>query len=332
MQRFQVIKCNPTSYKGMLLKCNTIITKPFVYNLNPANFIKRDSLLIFHHISTNSLRLVNKLESTPVVVNISLVNFDSILIQFIPVAIFAGKRLFVQTLLGGRTATINLSSVGRFVKKSSGIKASVIITTGKQSLQVVKPYWQKRSDFSRSKFSRLTQYSELAVMSSDIRLNTAFATKFMTKKFISWKLDGVVPKSRGGRLLPDQIANSLVNWLVVVGFYSTFTAAQQAIRAGFVRVNGQVVNFSMYQVKVNDVFTLIPRTWAQVEYISLPVLIAFALVDYANGTVFIHKALNLSILHAEILIQGFSNSVPVSFADPRNTLLNRVNLLDRLLK
>lgn len=69
-----------------------------------------------------------------------------------------------------------------------------------------------------------------------------------------------MPKSRGGRLRPDQIANSLVNWLVVVGFYSTFTAAQQAIRAGFVRVNGQVVNFSMYQVKVNDVFTLIPRT------------------------------------------------------------------------
>jgi hypothetical protein len=292
--------------------------------------VKRDSLLLYHHPQTNTLRLVNKMEPGKVnVVNISLAVFDAVVFKFAPTSNTI-NRVFVQMLLlEGRITTVNLTvaivtaySWRNFVKSRPAVAAE-------PATRVVKPYWKKRSDFSRSKFSRLTQYSDLSGTYSDIRLKTSFMSKFATIKFAAWKLNVLradLAKIADHNSLETQFTNSLVNWLVVAGFYSSFTAVRSAIHKGDVCVNYRVGVNSLYQVQVNDVITLSPKVWDTFEINETAFLADFALFDASTYSLVILQQLNVKVTQSMLLHRNRN----VKLSDPLNSLLGRVNLLDRI--
>jgi len=52
--------------------------------------------------------------------------------------------------------------------------------------------------------------------------------------------------------------NSLMNCLVILGFYATYTVAQKAIQTNKILVNGQVISDQFYQMQIQDTVTLVP--------------------------------------------------------------------------
>jgi hypothetical protein len=292
--------------------------------------VKRDSLLVFHHPQTNTLRLVNKmLPGIAKVVNISLAEFDAVLFKFTP-SNKTISRVFVQKLLlEGRIATVNLTvAIATTYPRRKFIKSRPAMAVGPVP-RVVKPYWKKRSDYSRSKFSRFTQYSDVVGTYSDIRLKTSFMSKFAAIKFASWKLNVLradLAKIADHNSLSTQFNNPLINWLVVAGFYSSFTAARHDMSKGYICVNYQAIGNPLYQVQVHDVITLSPKAWNNFDITETSFLADFAFVDASTYSLVILQQLNVNVTQSMLLHQ---NRV-VKLADPLNSLLSRVNLLDRL--
>ena len=95
MKRFQVVKCNPNIYRNLLLKFCQISAKPFVYSVSPADFTKRDSLVLVYQAASNSVRVVNKMLRNSTSVGISLNEFDAVLLKFIPAIKSAVKHQLI---------------------------------------------------------------------------------------------------------------------------------------------------------------------------------------------------------------------------------------------
>ncbi len=323
MKRLQVVKCNPVVYRSLLFKFGSTSSKIFVYSIAPSAFVKRDSLLVFSMAATNSIRIVNKMILNQGSVVVSLNQFDSILFQFSSANNkLSLPRQLIWMIKLGLNYTINLESN----RKSTFDKSVSRITPNwPSSLVTVKPYWQKRSDFVRSKFSRNFRYADITTgVSSDARLSRSYATKDVSVKFLSWKLKSVSSTV----VKPAQLENSLVNWLNVIGWYSTYSAASQAIGRGLVLVNDFPVTDPQYVVQVGDALRVVP-TGQNNDIILMIVnnLLPFAVVNTAFYSATVLQCLNQSGLQIAIFTQFNLNNLPVTFGNPLNSIFTTSRFL-----
>jgi len=316
MKRFQVVKCNPNIYRNLLLKFGQISAKPFVYSVSPADFTKRDSLVLVYQAASNSVRVVNKMLRNSTSVGISLNEFDAVLLKFIPAIKSAVKHQLIWNIKVGLNYTINLEINAKFnsmntIRRNS--PASIPPTS------TIKPYWQKRSDFVRSKFSRNSRYVDImTVTASDTRLIRSYAVKDSAIKFLSWKTKGV----NAVACQSVRLENSLVNWLTVLEFYSTYSAAVRAVAGRFVLVNESVVTDPFYAIQIGDVLRVLPCKWnSEIDrVVPINCLIPFIAVNYLTHSAVVFRYLNQSYFQNGLYSQLNIAHVPVNFGNPLNAI------------
>lgn len=313
-KRYFVLKCNPNLYKGFLLKWNSKVSKTLVLQFDPALFTKRDSLLFLTNPAKNALDFVNKL--TPNATRqIPLVDYSALKIEFTPKAgAKIGIRLFEHWLKFGTNYTLNLEVTPllnkinlnrKFPQKSQISKNS---TNDVPEIKVHKPYWQKHSDSPRNQFVRLSQIHDLTGVSADAKIKRSYSANQIAMKFWAWKLNmPTLPKVLGGnsKLIPNKITNSLVNWLVTLELYPTYTAAFNAIKVGDVFVNSLPAT-KLQQVFAGDLVIIKPNSKTVSKISTITGFADFAYVNKAYCYFLVKQWFNPAVFNSTLVNSNIS--------------------------
>lgn len=321
MTRLQVIKCSPNLYKGVSIKFNRNMSKVFVYTINPKLFIKRDQLLIVQNKGANSVQIVNKVDPTKTI-NISLALYGVVNIQFMSTNQPKNNRLLMWMVNSLNTFTINMQSFVGTLKSSNKFANSTSSKVIEKSL--IKPYWSKKSDSVRSTFIRLWRYNELTGMYTDAKLSRSFSNKFAVVKYLSWKLGMSINELNQFTvkgLLSDNLCCSVINILVLSGYYANYTSAKTAILKGKVCVNNSIVTDVWQLVKIKDLIQISPTEWSNLLPVNLN-----KFMSIMKGGVFIKQLPNANDLLVSLLTQSIkSNHFSNKLLDPLNTVFVRGN-------
>jgi ribosomal protein S4 len=314
------IKVNSEVYSSIVLKFGSTKMRPYKYSVKLEKGLK---INIKPSVANNSVTI--SINNANVVISTK---------QYDHLAIILGnndnKRYLSHSLNMNNVVTlvIHKSFSGNKVSRTNYQQDPIIMKKGKYRYRS-KAFWMKRTDLPRGKYSRDQRFKALTDLHVDAKVNRSYNFKHHSMKFLAWKLSMTINELQTQlkvfRMIagntttgfPTWLNSRLVHVLVLAGFNSSYTTANQAIRAGVVLINGAVVKNRNTSVVVGDLITISTFTVAQESNIS------GLLIDYHKGSIFVQAVQNVLADVADHLYKEiFGGEISSFMLNPMNHWLH----------
>jgi ribosomal protein S4 len=313
------IKVNSEVYSSVVLKFGSTTMRPYKYavklekvlNINIKPNVANNIVMI----SVNSINVV-----------VSTVQYDHLVIMFGN----TNKHPFSRNLNMNNTLTMSIhkSFAGNKVSRTNYQQDPITMKKGKYRHRS-KAFWMKRSDLPRGKYSRDHRFKALTDLYVDAKVRRSYNFKHHRMKFLAWKL-GMTANELQAQLkvfrMSDGNTNTsfeawlnsrLVHILVLSGFNSSYTTANQAIRTGAVLINGIAVKNRNTNIAVGDLITVSRFSVAQESTTS------GLLIDYNKGSIFVQAVPNVLATAADHLYKEmFGGEISNVMLNPMNHWLH----------
>ena len=159
------------------------------------------------------------------------------------------------------------SKVVNKVNRNNFQQDPLMMKKGNKYRYSIKSFWTKRSDLPRGKYSRDHKFKALTGLYVDAKLKRSYNSKFISMKFLAWKLGMSIPELQAQlkayRMSNGNSFNSFNSWLntrlihilIMSGFYSNYHLAKQGILAGNILINGVIVKDINMIINIGDLIS-----------------------------------------------------------------------------